>query len=609
VPESLAVRASAGIESVVYVIGVSLALTGAAMAARLQNTLAVCAVVLLVLNSRAALGASPNRWEPGEVIVTPPPQVNSYRPGEPGQIVSPPTFSENAEPPPIQPAQPTDSDQVLPVNLATALCLSHARPLVIAFAQASVEEAAARLQNANVLWLPNLNVGWSYYRHDGTDQATDGTIIIDDKYSQAVGAGATLAFGLTDAIFRPLADRQELAAREAGLQQARNDALLTVASAYFDVQQARGTLAGTVDAVSRAEVLARKTAGLAKGLVAEIEVDRARALLFDLQQQVATARANWRIASARLTRVLRLTPGAVVVPIEPPHLQITMIPIGLRVNDLIPVGLNSRPELVLQRALVQASLQRVRQERMRPLLPTVIMQGVGPEGYFNGGLFGGGPDDGPHRYSGRFDLGVGAIWTLNNLGAGNHSLVRERMAEEDAARISFANRQDQVAEDVVQAHAQLQAAATQVQDAMIAVKEAAVTYDGTLKGLAQTRGFGELLQLVNRPQEAVAALQQLNRAYGLYFAAINGYNRAQFQLYWAMGYPAHAVICDLPDGQLKSLDIARPADMATLAVNIQPAIHPARQNADAALVGYKPLQIRVELDAPGTSAIPVRNAK
>jgi hypothetical protein len=44
--------------------------------------------------------------------------------------------------------------------------------------------------------------------------------------------------------------------------------------------------------VTKADMLVRKTAGLAKGLVPEIEVDRARALLFDLQQQVATSRAD-----------------------------------------------------------------------------------------------------------------------------------------------------------------------------------------------------------------------------------------------------------------------------------------------------------------------------
>ena len=70
------------------------------------------------------------------------------------------------------------------------------------------------------------------------------------------------------------------------------------------------------------------------------------------------------------------------------------------------------------------------------------------------------------------------------------------------------------------------------------------------------------MQLVNRPQEAVAALQQLNRTYGLYFAAINSYNRAQFQLYRALGYPARILVCDTPVGRRRQVDTSRPPGMA-----------------------------------------------
>ncbi len=99
--------------------------------------------------------------------------------------------------------------------------------------------------------MPSLSVGPSYYKHDGTDQSTDGTIILDDKHAFAAGGGATFNFAVTDAIFQPLAARQVLAAREWDLQAARNDALLAVASAYFDVQQARGNLAAALDAVEQ----------------------------------------------------------------------------------------------------------------------------------------------------------------------------------------------------------------------------------------------------------------------------------------------------------------------------------------------------------------------
>ena len=54
-----------------------------------------------------------------------------------------------------------------PINLATALRLSDARPLIVAAAQASVWVAEAELTQAKVLWVPDLNIGFDYIRHDG----------------------------------------------------------------------------------------------------------------------------------------------------------------------------------------------------------------------------------------------------------------------------------------------------------------------------------------------------------------------------------------------------------------------------------------------------------
>jgi outer membrane protein TolC len=536
------------------------------MAHGIVPKLILLAILLLSLNEADGLAAPANYPNSAEEIVAPLPQDilpsrEFYPRRDSGQILEHPFLNENLQPPQIQGAQPTESDQALPINLATALYLSNARPLVIAFAQASVEQASAQLQNANVLWLPNLNIGFDYYRHSGIDQSTDGAMIFDNKYAYAAGGGATLNFGITDAIFRPLAARQELSARQFDLQSARNDSLLKVAEAYFDVQQARGILAGTLDSVSKAEVLVNKTSGLARGLVPEMEIDRARSLLFDLQQQVAYTRANWRISSARLTRVLRLNPSAVAVPLEPPHLQVTLISPNRVVDELVPVGLTNRPELASQRALVQATLERLRQERLRPLIPSLVLDGRnGPYGALEGGLFGGGPD-GNHTSAGRFDMEVGMVWTLNNLGAGNRSLVRERAAEQQKTCIELFNIQDQVAQEVVQAHAQLVASAAQIENATAAVKEATITFNGTLIGLGQTRGSGELLQLISRPQEAVAAIQQLNRAYENYYTAINGYNRAQFQLYRALGFPAQIVVCKTPVGEVEKIDTSRPSSM------------------------------------------------
>ena len=60
------------------------------------------------------------------------------------------------------PLEPTDVG--FPINLATALRLSDARPLIVAAAQASVWVAEAQLTRAKVLWVPTLTLGADYIR-------------------------------------------------------------------------------------------------------------------------------------------------------------------------------------------------------------------------------------------------------------------------------------------------------------------------------------------------------------------------------------------------------------------------------------------------------------
>src|SRR5262249_40645495 len=64
--------------------------------------------------------------------------------------------------PPLEPG-----DLRFPINLATALRLADARPLLVAAAAASAWVAEAQLQKAKVLWLPDFQLGFVYLRHDG----------------------------------------------------------------------------------------------------------------------------------------------------------------------------------------------------------------------------------------------------------------------------------------------------------------------------------------------------------------------------------------------------------------------------------------------------------
>src|SRR5262249_50398643 len=151
---------------------------------------------------------------------------------------------------------------------------------------------------ANVLWLPNVILGGDYFRHDGQIQAVAGEIFGTSKSSLMLGAGPYAVFALSDAIFAPLASRQVVSARRADIQTASNDTMLAVAESYFNVQQARGELAGAIDVVRRTEELARRAKELAgTGLVPPVEEVRARTELSRRRQVLTSNEARWRTAS------------------------------------------------------------------------------------------------------------------------------------------------------------------------------------------------------------------------------------------------------------------------------------------------------------------------
>ena len=58
-----------------------------------------------------------------------------------------------------------------------------------------------------------------------------------------------------------------------------------------------------------------------------------------------------------------------------------------------------------------------------------------------------------------------------------------------------------------------------------------------LAGVEQTKRAGDVIILIVRPAEVVAAVQALAQAYADYFGAIADANKAQFRLYWALGRP------------------------------------------------------------------------
>ncbi len=443
------------------------------------------------------------------------------------------------EPPPAAAA----GDRPLPINLATALQLAGARPLDVQIAGRQVAAAAAAFDRARLLWLPNIVFGTDYFAHTGPQQNFAGDVVRSNRNTFMAGFGPNVVFSFSDAVYAPLAARQDVRARQALQQAAINDVSFQVADSYFAVQQARGELAGALLAEKMAEDLVRRATALASGLAPPAEENRAKVELARRRQVVFAARERWRVAGAELGRLLRLDPSLLLEPAEPAFLPVTVIDPTATVDTLIPIALSSRPELGGHEAVVRATLARLKQEKLRPLVPSLAIRSVStnPSGSLGYGSFGGGRNDRLQDFSGRFDIDVQLLWEFQSLGLGNRARVAERRAENESAILDLFRTQDRIAAEVVQAFAQVRAAAERLNEAEPALREAIELTTRSLDGLGQTRRLGDAVVLVVRPLEAVAAVQALGQANADYFSAVSDYNRAQFRLYRALGHPAQCL--------------------------------------------------------------------
>lgn len=433
-----------------------------------------------------------------------------------------------------------------PIDLAAALRLGGANDLDIAIARERVCQAIADWQQARVLWLPSLYLGPNWIRHDGQTQIVQGPVVPVSKSSLFLGAtaaggssvagpvpaggpapvsGLTSILRISDAIYTPLAARRVVTAQRAGLLAATNDALLAVAEAYFNLQSAAGRLGIAREAVANAETLASLTATYARS-GAGLEADYRRSLTErDRQRKNAEAAVgDLEIASAELVRLIRLDPRVVVAPLEPPEALVRLVPDDSPLDELIPLALRNRPELAEAQALVQATLVRLRQARLRPLIPSLAFR-------FSGGGFGGGVNGFFGAFGARSDVDVNLFWEVQNLGMADRAIARNRASQQREAVLQQLKVQDRIAAEVVAGHKAQLAAARQVAEAGRALPEALSSLQLNLKSIRE----GAFLPGATRPIEVLQPIQALAQARADYLDAVLAYNRAQFRLYRALG--------------------------------------------------------------------------
>jgi outer membrane protein TolC len=281
------------------------------------------------------------------------------------------------------------------------------------------------------------------------------------------------------------------------------------------------------EARGRAAQLVELTGHFAdSGKGTKADADRARAEQALRDVELARSREAYDVARARLAQVLRLDPTLKLVPTEEFVAPVELTAAELPVAELVARGLSSRPELAEHRHLVCAAVERLRRERLAPLVPSLL---VGTSfGGFGAGL-GGNIND----YGDRFDFDAVAYWELRNLGAGDRAARGVAQSQLNQARVRQLAMLDLVAREVVEAHAMVTSRRTQIDAARQAVAAAQDSYRRNVDRIHGGEGL---------PIETLQSLQAWATAEREYVRAVIDFNAAQFRLQRAMGFPIDSSI-------------------------------------------------------------------
>lgn len=452
---------------------------------------------------------------------------------------------------------------VTPIDLATSLSLAGVQNPELLVSQTRVSESMALRQLAAAQFLPTINLGTSLDSHTGVLQQSSGNILSVRRQALFFGAGANAVaagtvnipgvvwnFSVSEAVYNTLMSRQLVAQRQFESEAARNEILREVVHAYLDLLEANGERTIRLEMREKSADVARVTAAFAKtGQGRPSDAERALTALQNRDAELLTAEGDSDRASARLARLVGLEQTSRYHPTDNFVVPHAIVPVELTAPESIAIALLQRPELKAQQASVIRSLLELNNARVLPFSPIVFIG-------FSAGGFGGGsnlvaqpvgsspfargePEFG--SFADRTDLDIMAYWTLQNLGVGNKSLVQLARSHLRMAKWEEIAVLEEVRKQVTIAYRRSAIRYGQLEVGEAAMQAASEAFQ---EDLIRTRSNEGL------PIEVLESLELLERARLRYLQAVMGFNRAQFDLYVALGQPPADMLARPADGKV-----------------------------------------------------------
>jgi outer membrane protein TolC len=456
---------------------------------------------------------------------------------------------------PLPSVSALENIEVTPIDLATALSLVDVQNPEYLLAQQLVVEAVAERQMAAVQILPTLNLGTNYYGHTGNLQQSNGNVLTVNRNSLYVGAGANAIgagtvnipgvvwnLNVSGAIYDYLGSQQLVGQREFASIAARNDLGLQVSLAYLDLLEAEAGRSIALKVRDEASEVVQITGAYAKtGQGRTADAERAATELYSREADILEREGAAFRASAKLSKLLSFDTSLRLHATDNWVVPHQIVPDPIPLAELLAIAILQRPELHTQQVAVHRALLALDAARMLPFSPNLFAG-------FSAGTFGGGSNltaapvgSGPFAlnqtrfgsFGGRTDFDVAMYWTMRNLGVGNKAQIdaaRSRLRSSDLQQVVVF---DQVRSQVAKAHVRVHARFAAITTAEQAVLAATDSWTEDLTRIKNREGL---------PIEVLNSLRLLARSRLAYMQAIVDYNRAQFELYVALGQPPANVL-------------------------------------------------------------------
>ena len=425
-----------------------------------------------------------------------------------------------AQTPAVQPAAVTPAGEVQPIDLPTALRLAGANNIDLALVREALVQAQAQNDAATWSFVPALNGGLGYVKHNGAIQDVSGNVIDAYKQLHSTVGGITSQVNLGDAIFQKLAASRLQNAAEYSVEAGRNITLQAAATAYFDLVSALANVEIARDAVSiSGDYQHQLDRAVGIGLANKSDALRVSVQTQGYQVALRQAEEIARNASVKLANILHINPATRFQPTDKVVPQITLVPLETGLDALIGEAYDKRPELKASAAALEAADWQKTNSIYGPLIPTIGAQAM--YGSINGGRLGV-----PSNSGGTQDYGVMFNWRVGQGGLFDFSRIDYAQSKLEQGKLNDARLHDDVGRQVVQAFEGAHSAFDQLQ----LTKKNIDLAQQSLQ-LSQGRkefGVGAVLEVIEAQKDVV-------QARAAYLRSLTGYAENQYALAQAVG--------------------------------------------------------------------------